>query len=150
MIKIQNIIKNKKGLGKKKAMVAVILILAGTAGLTAALKRRTMRLDSGDFQKSGSGFKIQAKPFEGQGQTKLNQGSELKLSKKTLVVSALPYSTNEFTIEYLPAVDTFIIQIKRPPFETNKTSALNWFKQFGVEKPESEFKILLTSEKGVY
>lgn len=48
----------------------------------------------------------------------------------------MPVSTDEYYIEYLDKIGKIQVIIKKAPFETYKQSAINWFKQRGIENPE--------------
>lgn len=50
--------------------------------------------------------------------------------------SQMPISTDEYFIEYLDKIGKIQVIVRKAPFETYKQSAINWFKQRGIENPE--------------
>lgn len=57
--------------------------------------------------------------------------------QKQALIAHLPYSTDNFTVEYLAASDSFIITIEQDPYETNKTAAEEWLRSQGITDLQS-------------
>lgn len=51
---------------------------------------------------------------------------------RSVITTLMPVRTNEFTIEYLYASETFIITITQSPYEANKQKAEQWFRDRGI------------------
>lgn len=53
------------------------------------------------------------------------------LQKK--IIGLLPLNTEEFSIQYFPKTDIFLVQIKKEPFSTYQQIAIAWFQEQGIK-----------------
>ncbi len=67
---------------------------------------------------------------------------------KQEVISELPFSSNEFTIEYFPRTDLFFINVKNPPFKEGKDRALAWFRERGLDPSSLKIEWLWGTSRG--
>lgn len=74
--------------------------------------------------------------------------NNLPILNKNALIDLLPYSTDNFNIEYLTTSDTFIVTIKNSPYEENKADANSWLKQHGVDDT-AKLRIIYTRYRGV-
>ena len=56
---------------------------------------------------------------------------------KQQLINLMPISTAQYDIEYLSAIDTFLVTIKFSPYESNKNLAINWFHEHGISDTSS-------------
>ena len=74
--------------------------------------------------------------------------NNVPILNKNSLIDLLPYSTNDFDIEYLTTSDTFVVTVKNSPYEANKEQANAWLKEKGVEDP-GKLRIMYTKYRWV-
>ncbi|MBI2267926.1 MAG: hypothetical protein HYU80_00555 [Candidatus Blackburnbacteria bacterium] len=57
---------------------------------------------------------------------------QLVVNKKRLI-EQLPYNGDGYTVEYFPDQDYFFIQVNKSPYNTYKSQAESWLRNYGVE-----------------
>ncbi|MBI2590353.1 MAG: hypothetical protein HYW33_00525 [Candidatus Blackburnbacteria bacterium] len=62
----------------------------------------------------------------------IQEQNALQQNKQRLI-SQLPFSSEQFTVQYFPDQDYFLISIQRQPYENNKALAESWMRQNGVD-----------------
>jgi len=78
----------------------------------------------------------------------LEKNAQLKEIKERLIL-ALPLTTENYFIQYLPKTDQFFILIKSKPYSLYKNEVLSWFKSFGIKDPEKDLPLFFTSSRWV-
>lgn len=70
-------------------------------------------------------------------------------SPKQKIINQLPIDQENYSVQYLPKTDEFLVLIKKNPYSKFKKEVLGWFRGFGLSDPEKELPLLFTSSRWV-
>ena len=68
---------------------------------------------------------------------------------KQKIINQLPIDKENYSVQYLPKTDEFLVLIKKNPYSKFKKEVLDWFRGFGLADPEKELPLLFTSSRWV-
>lgn len=92
-----------------------------------AWKFTTTESEAGAIPGWTESFQKEAKTF-----LEANPPEEVEIRNK--IIEQTPYSQTNYSVEYYPLDETFVVHLCQEPFKTTKQEALDWFNSFGAAK----------------